>query len=572
LIGRLWQESKTPQVVVRDKDGRLGWIYLIYSGVRDLPTTVKLRDGTAVRGRVIGEDGRPAAGARLVAREFEQARTGQNFAEMVRLPPEVTDHYRAETNAEGMFILRDVPSGARMIADVEAAGFARLTLDWDTATPLELRLPRPAAVVGRLIGGADADRAGHSLTLETADSPRRQTTRGPVVVSVSQTIPAGSDGTFRFEAVPPGKYTLRPAERKVGPLYLESRPIEVNAGAEVTGLDWPLKPARKLRGQVVDAKTGAGVAGATVALSRFRDQGGPFGRQWMGADTEAVSGPDGWYQGYVIPDRIVGAKLTKMPDGYSRDDAGEVQADADPTAPLPPLRIEKAEPLVVQVVDADGKPVAGAKVEVTGPAAYMASGPPKPTGPDGKSLLALTDRGENIGVRATAGDAVSEIVAVNPAEQREPIAVTVSPANAFYLRGQVVDRAARPVADAAVSFMRMVMFRSKRQGGWPDSVSPTPPPAPTSTAASPSARLCPATGTTPASVLTATSRPARAMSPRSRARRTTSAGSSWRAWTASSAGGWRTPPAGRLPGFASSTAATPRSRSALPPVPTANSS
>src|SRR5205814_6787780 len=81
LIDGLWKKSTYAQVIVRDRDGRLGLIYYVYPGAPQTPSAVvKLRDVGEVRGRVVGEDGRPAAGTRLSVRLIELAAAGQRFA------------------------------------------------------------------------------------------------------------------------------------------------------------------------------------------------------------------------------------------------------------------------------------------------------------------------------------------------------------------------------------------------------------------------------------------------------------------------------------------------------------
>jgi protocatechuate 3,4-dioxygenase beta subunit len=468
LNGRLWETTTgvwPPSVVVRDRDGRLaGFRTPSPSLPEQLPAAVRLRNVAAVRGRIVDAAGRPIPGVRLLARSFHLPMPGQYVPEAIYLLAEIGDHYRAETAADGTFTLGGVPAGARMTADVEAAGFGRLTFDWDTQTSLELRLARANAVAGRLTGGTNADRGGRSLTLETADVPSRLGRRGSLVVSFTQTVISWPDGGFRFVAVPPGRYTLKPTESTITPLYLEDRPVEVKAGTDLTGLELPLKPARKVRGRVVDAKSGAGVTGVAVYLGRVREAGGPFRHLVVDRDSEARSSTDGWYEGYVVPAPRVGAQVGyNLPEGYIRCDAGEVVAEADAAAPLPPLRIEKAEPLVVRVVDPDGKPVAGATIQLTGAAPYLAGGSPRSTGADGQTRLALTDRGENVILRAVTSDAASEaLVTINPAEVQGPITLTVSPANAFRLRGRVVDHKSRPLADARVEILRSHRFTSKR--------------------------------------------------------------------------------------------------------------
>src|SRR5438874_12842092 len=71
VIDPLWKESIHPQVLARDREGRLGIIYIIYpGGARNQPDRIKLRDVGEVRGRVLDGDGKPVAGARIEPRLF----------------------------------------------------------------------------------------------------------------------------------------------------------------------------------------------------------------------------------------------------------------------------------------------------------------------------------------------------------------------------------------------------------------------------------------------------------------------------------------------------------------------
>jgi uncharacterized GH25 family protein len=462
LIDKLWKDSVYPQVVARDRDGHLGSLYMIYPGLRTVGDSIKLRAVGEVSGQILDGDGRPIADVQITPQQFGRMIVERQFVEPIYLPPVLAKGHTTKSDSDGSFTIRGVPIGARLKADIVADGHARVTIDWDTATPLALRLPRPATVTGRLIGASETDRAGKSLTLVTADLPHQIGPRGPLIVSFDHDQKTDRGGAFRFDGVPPGRYTLKASENKIGASYLEESEVRVEPGRDPSAIVLNLKPSRMLRGRVVDV-TGAGVAGVSISLCRFQNPGGPFGRQLVATDSACVSGSDGAYEGYVIVDGEVGARIDSLPEGYARKDAGEVVALKDPQAPLAPLIVQKIEPLIVHVLDSQGKPVAGAKIDVTGAARFLPNGPPKPSGADGIVKLPLADRSENATLRVIAGDAVSEPLTINPDDERGPLTMVVSAANAFRLIGQVVDRRDKPVIGARVQVMSMVSYRSKRQ-------------------------------------------------------------------------------------------------------------
>src|SRR5205823_6026305 len=95
------------------------------------------------------------------------------------------------------------------------------------------------------------------------------------------------------------------------PVYAEPpAPFELVPGQALTDLNIPLKPAQEVRGQVIDKKSGAGVAGVQVMIGRISD------RRQLTIDTLVTTDGQGWYRGYVRPGRVVAQVSGRLPEGY----------------------------------------------------------------------------------------------------------------------------------------------------------------------------------------------------------------------------------------------------------------
>src|SRR5262249_47989707 len=84
-------------------------------------------------------------------------------------------------------------------------------------------------------------------------------------LAYSRRVEAGPDGSFQFDALPPGRYEITP-ELAADSRFLGAplRNVAVGRGARVAGLEIALEPTVTITGRVVEAETGKGLAGIRV--------------------------------------------------------------------------------------------------------------------------------------------------------------------------------------------------------------------------------------------------------------------------------------------------------------------
>jgi carboxypeptidase family protein len=202
-------------------------------GENHLDLTLVRQVRHAVRGRVVGPDGAPAAGARL------------NLT--AQLDPEHADAFAAE---DGSFSLRLDNGPHRLWASREgfASGSAAFQIRDADVDGLEIRLPPACAVAGRLLGFDP----GRYREVQVAAH------QGPMAFDHMAYLDRA--GNYRVEALSPGEWTIT--------VFGAGRPINgritLSPGSVAT-LDLPLAERFSVRGQVTDP-AGAPLTGAEVEL------------------------------------------------------------------------------------------------------------------------------------------------------------------------------------------------------------------------------------------------------------------------------------------------------------------
>ena len=236
--------------------------YLSADAVRFLATSdyaplIQLEPGAAVGGRVVDADGRPIAGAQVMAR-------GQG------------------ADGAGQEIGQDSLARAALPAEPAASGAASWTAG-TTATGLTF-IPRGelGVVVGPLPypppPGAGALRVAAPIAAAAAGLPPL-----PIDPAVAPRLTTEADGRFRITGVPPGRYQVW--ARRDGYPQGSTAPFQVELGRAIDDLEIALGAGLTVEGQIVDDR-GAAVAAATVTA---HPQGG-------GEPVAATTGADGRYQ------------------------------------------------------------------------------------------------------------------------------------------------------------------------------------------------------------------------------------------------------------------------------------
>ena len=271
-----------------------------------LTGTVHAQSGTAspeapdesqsIRGRIIGEGGRPVAGA-LVRAAVLRA-TGVYGGEML-----------ANSNREGEFELKDVPPGLTevlvlapplIVVDGIPDGGAR------PGDALTIRMAKGAAITGKVVDENGAPLTGLNVTPELVRDESGVRTAG----EYEQTFGGLVDdrGVYRLYGLRPGTYVLsagRATSSYERPVFLSDRAptyypsasrsaaseVSVRLGSEVFNIDIVFRSAAgyRIEGQVVGA--GAGTSSWTVVeVFRSRET-----ESYRSIDVESKAGSATFY-------------------------------------------------------------------------------------------------------------------------------------------------------------------------------------------------------------------------------------------------------------------------------------
>jgi protocatechuate 3,4-dioxygenase beta subunit len=262
---------------------------------------------------------------------------------------------------------------------------------------------------------------------------------------------AAADGAVSVSAVRPGRYQVQVS--CAGHVEADRYdPVEV-AAADVTGLTWIVQPGVRLRG-TVRASGGEPLGGVQLFA---RTTGGASRARSIWA--MAQSRPDG---SYVIDELL--------PGSY------ELSVDADDQRALSPAPVVEVGPgdtvydvtlpaggeVAGVVVDAEGAPVRGARVETSGSGRWSRAD--TRTGDDGGFVLRGVEPGERrvtasrgwadeLRAPGTTDDDKQGVVVKVVAGQRANVRLVVETERGT-IAGVVKDAAGTPVADAWISATR----------------------------------------------------------------------------------------------------------------------
>ncbi|MBP7149761.1 MAG: carboxypeptidase regulatory-like domain-containing protein, partial [Acidobacteria bacterium] len=259
------------------------------------PLTITLSRGARLRGAVRGERDEPVAGARV---------------ELLGLAG-----FAAVTANDGTFGLEHVPAGprrVRMIADPAAPE------SWTEVRGVELAEGGEAEVefaLGDTLAGVVL-RRGLGVPFAALAAVRAGESAG------IRSAQAGPDGRFRLPGVGEGLWTVHAWAESCRARFRLARPPRSSDEVELT------LPSLELSGWVLDAQTGAPIAGAELAWSQPAPPGHVTSRWSVPASAggavvplddatdgaTTVSGPDGSFQ-LCVPDAAA-ITLRASADGY----------------------------------------------------------------------------------------------------------------------------------------------------------------------------------------------------------------------------------------------------------------
>ena len=285
-------------VVARARDGRIGWRSdLGRVGAGRLQVVIPLGPVGDVRGRLTDQNDRPIGGVTVGPILISRA-TGQYSSIDIGLSPEPAALLRTTTAADGSFVLKGIPDGPRIYANIAAPAFGTPTVSWNPSHEATITLDgRLARIKGRLEVPATRGLAhGSSIGLSWAGHPRRSARRSYHELLCYRNISADKDGTFRFDDLPPGLYMVyanfdEAVMTRDGLIATDFRNlIEVGPGG-IARVAIPLQEVPMMTGRVVDSLTGKGIAG--VGLHSLLVMEGVNANRLVG---EAMTDAEGRYK------------------------------------------------------------------------------------------------------------------------------------------------------------------------------------------------------------------------------------------------------------------------------------
>lgn len=371
---------------------------------------VTLEKGDRITGTVKGPDGKPVAAAEM---HVNGAASGQG-RNMMRFggrrnpfEPDTT------TDAQGHFEVKALKHGSYNVS-VDAKGFAVKevdNVDSSATTPLEISLTAGTHLAGTVHIKDSPELPKNvkvQLTPVWGDVPPPPSLDFPDADNV-----ATQDGAFVIADVEPGKYRVvaRGDETTRG----SSETIEVVDGQSLDNVEVTVERGALVVGKVVDAATGAPVAGADVQAETIPQDDGSGGNSKR-VSVQIFGGPRGAgrrFAGNGARQTVGRAKsdaegkyeLKGLPAGQFTIDARHADYAALRSAPLDvktaeakdnvDLRLLKGGTIEGTVTGLDGKPRTGDRIDVSS------------TTVEGVTLNALSDANGNYRVEhVPAGDGV----------------------------------------------------------------------------------------------------------------------------------------------------------------------
>jgi RNA polymerase sigma factor (sigma-70 family) len=448
---RLW-------LFARARDGRVGW--LANCGREELVrqgADVELQLVSEVRGRVTDQDGRPIVGAAIAAEEFWKP-TEAGFSELMELVPEMAAAYAAHTAADGSFALKAIPQGSMVEVKITPQGREPARIAWNTTQPGAIMLDhRLGRIKGRLKPTDAGGFTGQMRVYVNLEGRRGRAAQGPVWLRYQSGMEASKDGSFQFDGLPPGGYTVNASAEKDTPFIAKAvGDIAVEPNGEAT-VEVPLERLVTLTGRVIDAQTGKGVANITVASYHIDNNS-------LGEMRSAQTDAEGRYSVLAQPGTVrihagpPNSYLGPMPEEYPN-----LEAKVDRT--VPDLKLTHAIGLDGIVVDETSHPVPSAEVYFlfTPERQWSRRKEPMRTGSDGNFHLDQLDPNDNVGLWARAGDATTNGTAITRPSQGK-VTLTVDPKYTVRLRGLVTDSGGQRIAGAKVSLWWTHWYPSGKEG------------------------------------------------------------------------------------------------------------
>lgn len=317
---------------------------------------IRLEPGRRATGRVFDWFGEPIEGALVAAVALEEAEGGRR-----------TDWRTGWTDAAGAFVLSDLRPDLRHVLFVKRRGYGTVVYELPARAeePLgveldDVVLPASGEIAGVVVDEAGQGLAGVRVVLGgwNADrgrwNPRRLSS---LDTHLARQVRRTDDlGRFRFADLAPGEYDVAPELTGHGPT--QARTVHLGRGELREGLRFQHFERGRIEGRVLDPD-GRGVSGAEVFARPADPLRGP------GVLTRTGTGGHFRFEGLEPGGYVLAAharygdddSATERPRLCSQRREG-VAAGGEPVK----IVLPRAAAVTGRVLDAAGRPVAGAEV------------------------------------------------------------------------------------------------------------------------------------------------------------------------------------------------------------------
>lgn len=414
-----------------------------------------LECAAAIRGSVVGPDGRPLAHT-SVAAVHASSLGPRSFS----LDPVAS---RAATDPGGGFELRRLRAASEYEVRVTKPGYFPAARSAVTANakgspaPIQIRMHPACGLHGSVRDPEGKPLPGARVLLRPARRPGREAPTGddpgPAASDpTARTVESGAAGRFAVPESPAAEVDV--LVEKTG--YAPARRRGVRLGSCAASFDLGavvLQPGARLAGRVVDPR-GKGVAGAGIFLVERLPSRRSWEREMKRLEPDAASGRDG---GFSVDDLARGVPLHLLvrAEGYL---PAAVRGVRPPGRGPLLVRLDPAAVLRGRVLDEAGEPVVAARVGLTWQEILADDPRGRPvgepieraavSGPDGRFEIAEAPAGTvSLTVNAQGFIPVEDFETVVPAPQE----LTLRLRRGARLEGRVTTTAAAPVAGARVN-------------------------------------------------------------------------------------------------------------------------
>ncbi len=299
---------------------------------------ITLTPGATLAGRVRNEAGDFVQGCQLHLEGFSYQGLG------IVAPDRIT----VATDAEGAYKFKNVPAGPRYL-QATAPGYATmtvstLTFDKEEAVVRDLTLKIAEGICGRVVGPGNVG-VPNALVIAIGVSSLNQTGRAQTTTN--------ENGDFCLDTLASGDYNLI-ANAKGWRSISRSNRVSTNTSNHVV----EMAPEATITGRVIELGSGKPVTAFTVRMRVHYGPGTPSAP--YNEETYPQSNPNGEFSVPGVPqgDFVVEAWAPGLAPGFSRNFTIEA---GQPVSGIQ-VQLGRGGSLSGRVVDAEGKPVARAKV------------------------------------------------------------------------------------------------------------------------------------------------------------------------------------------------------------------